>query len=69
MSNNSYVISEVPWDKLSPEGKEARKNGECIYYCHMRDYPDIPVFGSFGTRKHAKKVCDTYNGKVVCWND
>ena len=34
------------------------------YYCHMRGYPYIPVFGSIGDKKKAKKMCDMYNRSV-----
>ena len=25
------------------------------YYCHLQGFPYVPVFGSFGTKKHALK--------------
>ena len=36
-----------------------------IWYCHHRDYPWIPVFGSIGSRNKALKACRLQNtGKV-----
>lgn len=31
------------------------------WYCHMRNYSYIPVFGSIGDKKKAQKVCNMYN--------
>jgi len=31
------------------------------YYCHHKDYPYIPVFGSIGDKKKAMEVCRLYN--------
>ena len=45
-----YVISQEP------------KSG--AWYCHMRGYPYVPVFGSIGDKKKAKKICDMYNRSV-----
>ena len=42
-----YIISQEP------------KSGQ--WYCHMRGYDYIPVFGSIGDKKKAKKICDMYN--------
>lgn len=42
-----YIVSQEP------------KSG--AWYCHMREYPYIPVFGSIGDKRKAKKVCDKYN--------
>ncbi len=35
------------------------KNG--AWYCHMREYPNIPVFGSIGDKTKANKVCRMMN--------
>lgn len=35
-----------------------------FFYCHMRGYPNIPVFGSIGDRKKAESVCKTMNRSV-----
>ena len=51
-----YIVSEVP-----TVGPYANRNSEKTYYCHMAGHPDIPVFGSIGDRKKAKKVCDMMN--------
>ena len=32
-----------------------------VWYCHHRNYPYIPVFGSIGEKEKAQKVCDIYN--------
>ena len=45
----SYVISQ---DK---------KTGD--WYCHMRGYPHIPVFGSVGNKAKANAYCRMMNGK------
>ena len=45
-----YVVSHEP------------KSGD--WYCHMRGYPYVPVFGSIGDKRKAKKICDMYNRSV-----
>ena len=35
--------------------------GKEFYYCHPRNYPNIPVFGSIGDKKTAIKVCKYMN--------
>ena len=50
-----YVVSEVP-EKNKEPGAPKR-----LWYCHMEGFPNIPVFGSIGTKKHAKSVCKKYN--------
>ena len=45
-----YIVSQEP------------KSG--AWYCHMRGYPHIPVFGSIGDKRKAKKVCNIYNRSV-----
>ena len=54
-----YVVSQVPPSKV--EYFEPRVKNEKVYYCHMRDFPNIPVFGSIGSYKKAKAMCDLYN--------
>lgn len=58
---NDYVIDKVPYDKLVGEEKEHYGR---VYYCHMRGFPDIPVFGSFGIKQYAQEICDSYNRKL-----
>ena len=58
-----YVVSQVPSGKIEyfdPEVKPVK-----VYYCHMRDFPNIPVFGSIGSYKEAKTMCDLYNQKYT----
>jgi len=43
-----YVVSKLPKDST-------------WYYCHMRNYPNIPVFGSIGDKSKAMAVCRTMN--------
>lgn len=50
-----YVVSPVPYNKMTDYPKEK------LYYVHMEGYPHIPVFGSFGTKEKAKKICKMYN--------
>ena len=52
-----YVVSQVPSDKIVFFESKHEK----VYYCHMRDFPNIPVFGSIGSYKEAKAMCDLYN--------
>ena len=54
-----YVVSQVPPNKV--EYFESKAKNEKVYYCHMRDSPYIPVWGSIGSYKEAKAVCDLYN--------
>lgn len=49
-----YVVDEVPSNRISG-------NKEPVYYCHHREYPDMPVFGSIGTLKRAKEICKAMN--------
>lgn len=53
-----YVVSQVPHDKVDLESKIKNKK---VYYCHMRDFPYIAVWGSIGSYKGAKAVCDLRN--------
>ena len=49
-----YVISK-DYDKVTHEE---------FYYCHMTGYPYVSVFGSIGTKQHAKKYCDMMNRSI-----
>lgn len=51
----SYVVSEVPSNIISG-------NKEHVYYCHARNAPNIPVFGSIGN-----KVCKMMNRSMTAW--
>jgi len=53
----AYVVSILPESKKDPASK-----GKKLYYCHHEGFPQIPIFGSVGTRAHAQTVCDQYNG-------
>ena len=52
-----YVIEKVP--------AKYGGNGE-TWYCHMRWFSYVPVFGSIGSREKAAKICRAMNidGKV-----
>lgn len=54
---NGYVIEKVP-TRYGGDGK--------TWYCHMRGYSYVPVFGSIGSRQKAESVCKVMNldGKV-----
>lgn len=53
MSNSKkYVVS-----------KSTDKQGKEFYYCHLENYPYIPVFGSIGNKKKANDICKLMNGK------
>jgi hypothetical protein len=53
MSNSKkYVVS-----------KNTDKQGKEFYYCHLENYPYIPVFGSIGNKKKANDICKLMNGK------
>lgn len=55
-----YVVSEVLYDK------KTFGTPEHLYYCHMRKYPNIPIFGSIGTKQHAMKYAKMYNSGASC---
>lgn len=42
-------------------GKGRDEFGKVFYYCHMKAFPNLPVFGSIGSYKKAKSVCDQFN--------
>ena len=58
-----YMIERVPTKYADPA---ALHDGVEQWYCHMKGYPYVPVFGSMGTKAEAAAVCRTYNldGKV-----
>lgn len=57
-SKKQYVIDRVPFEKLDVT---CQKDYGKIWYCHMREYPEICVGGSIGSRRHAKSVCNLFN--------
>lgn len=59
-----YVVEEVPSKYRAPDSPKE------LWYCHNREIPNCPVFGSIGSKKWAEAVCRTMNdsigfGKVV----
>jgi hypothetical protein len=36
-------------------------SGKEYWYCHMKGYSYVPVFGSIGNKAHAKKYADMMN--------
>ena len=54
-----YVISKG-YDKITH--KE-------FWYCHLEGYGYVPVFGSIGTKSHAKKYADMMNKNKGAWTD
>ncbi len=44
--------------------KQTDEHGNSFWYCHRRGFPYVPVFGSIGSYKKAKSVCDMYNKSV-----
>lgn len=50
--NRGYIVDKAITD-----------DGHTVYYCHHKDFPAIPVFGSIGSYQKAKAMCDAYNGK------
>lgn len=48
-----YVVSPVVAD-----------NGKKVWYCHNIATPNIPVFGSVGTKSHALAVAKIYNCSI-----
>lgn len=57
---NNYVIDKVPYDLLEVG---SQKDYGKVYYCHMRKFPYLPVYGPVGTREYAQSICDMYNYK------
>lgn len=51
-----YVVSRVDSEHLVPGHK-----GDKVYYAHEKATPNIPIFGSFGSYRHAKRFADMYN--------
>lgn len=52
-----YIVEEVPSNMISG-------NKEKVYYCHHRNTPNIPVFGSIGDKATANKACKFVNASV-----
>lgn len=52
-----YVVSPVPYNKIT----DYPRDGQKLYYVHMEGFPNIPVFGSFGSKEKANKICRIYN--------
>lgn len=50
-----YIIEQVPMKRMAP-GFTDRP-----WYCHQVGFPNIPVFGSIGSRAEAAAVCRAYN--------
>ena len=50
-----YIVEMVP-DRFM-----YGKYNEKVYYCHKREFPNIPVFGSIGDRKKAHEICNIMN--------
>ena len=50
-----YIIEQVPADRVAPGSAERP------WYCHMDGLPNVPVFGSIGTRAEAAAVCRAKN--------
>lgn len=41
--------------------KRTDKIGNTFWYCHMKAFPNMPVFGSIGSYSKAKAICDEFN--------
>ena len=54
-----YVISKV--NGARNEKGELVVADSTLWYCHRRDTPGIPVFGSIGSRGTALKYCRIWN--------
>ena len=52
-----YTVSLLPEKMKDPASK-----GKKLYYVHAEGYPNVPIFGSIGTNRHARTICDAYNG-------
>lgn len=48
-----YVVSQA--------GRDIENNKEPVYYCHDKNYPHIPVFGSMGNKRKANEICRLMN--------
>lgn len=53
-----YVVEKVPSRFMQGAFPDTK---EWPWYCHMKGYDYIPVFGSIGTKAQAIAVCKTYN--------
>lgn len=47
-----YVVSKT----IDSEGKDC-------WYCHLKEFSYVPVFGSIGDKAKANRVCKMMNGK------
>ena len=47
----------------------SESKGETVYYVHMDGFPNIPVFGSIGTKAKANKICRQYNADGKLYKD
>ena len=50
-----YIVEEVPSKYISGVHEDK------VYYCHLRNYPHIPVFGSIGSKQQANEICRMMN--------
>lgn len=50
MREKPYIVS-----------KDRDMTGKEFYYCHMRNFPNVPVFGSIGNKSLANKICKEMN--------
>ncbi len=39
-------------------------DGKKVWYCHSTETPNIPVFGSIGTKSHALSIAKMYNRSI-----
>lgn len=53
-----YIVSEVP------RNMGYSLDGSKLFYCHHRDYPNMPVAGSVGDKAKANAVCKLYNRDI-----
>ena len=47
--------------KAASPGQARSLDGSPVYYCHLDGFPNVPVFGSIGSRQKAVKVCRMMN--------
>lgn len=48
-----YIVSKT----IDSDGKEC-------WYCHLKGFPYVPVFGSIGDKVKANRVCKMMNGMM-----
>lgn len=51
-----YVVSETKDAVDAKTGKPCK-----CWYVHLEGFNYVPVFGSFGTKEHANKICKLMN--------